>query len=150
MKTIPFPKRRCTGVLLGLLLLCSLAAGCGKPKGSVSGKVTFKGKPLTAGFVIFTPEKGPAVNASINSEGKYKAENVPVGTAKISVRTDAVTDSESFKMVKNPKDPKEMRKLKPQSTGPKIPWNSKYNDPEQSGLTYTVQEGPQEHDIDLK
>jgi len=136
-------------VLLVLLLMCSLAAGCAKPKGSISGKVTYQGKPLTTGFVTFTPEKGPAVNSPIYGEGKYRVESVPVGAAKISVTAVSATSTETLRKVSNPKDPKEMMKaLKPESTGTKIP--STYNDPDKSGLTYTVQQGPQEHDIQLQ
>jgi len=149
MKKTLSPRRRYGGVLLVLLLFCSLAAGCAKPKGSISGKVTYQGKPLTTGFVTFTPEKGPAVTSPIDGEGNYRVEKVPVGAAKISVTAVSGTNTESLRKVSNPKDPKEMMKaLKPESTGLKIPLT--YNDPDQSGLTYTVQQGPQEHDIQLK
>src|SRR6516165_7184488 len=120
MKTLS-PRTRCGSVLLVSLLICSLAAGCGKPKGSVSGKVTYQGKPLTAGMVTFSPEKGAAVNSPIDGEGNYRVENVPVGTAKISVRSESAISSESMRNVVNPKSPWEMRKaLKPSSTGTKI------------------------------
>jgi hypothetical protein len=148
MKKPLSPRRRYGGALLVLLLICSLAAGCGKPKGSVSGKVTYQGKPLTAGFVLFTPEKGSVVDARIDNEGNYRAENIPVGTAKISVRADAGVNTEALRNMSNPRDPSEMAKaMIPQSRAPDL---GNYKDPEKSGLTYDVKKGPQEHDIELK
>jgi hypothetical protein len=148
MKKTLSPGRRHAGALLILLLIIPLAAGCGRPKGTVSGKVTYQGKPLKTGFVTFTPDKGPAVNSAIDSEGNYKVENVPVGTARISVREEANASSETLSKVQNPRDPQEMMKAMRQTAVSTIP--RKYNTPEESELTYTVQQGPQEHDIDLK
>jgi hypothetical protein len=148
MKKPPSPRRRYGGALLVLLLICTLAAGCGKPRGIVSGKVTYQGKPLTAGSVLFTPEKGSVVDARIDGEGNYRAENVPVGTAKISVRADAGVNTEALRNMSNPRDPAEMAKaMMPQSRGPNL---GNYGDPEKSGLTYDVKKGSQEYDIQLK
>ena len=49
----------CRALLAGVLpvLCCCLAVGCGGEKTyRVSGKVTFKGKPLPAGRIIFVPD----------------------------------------------------------------------------------------------
>jgi len=49
-----------SAVLSGVLfaLLCGLVAGCGDEKTyRVSGKVTFKGQPIPAGMIYFTPDK---------------------------------------------------------------------------------------------
>jgi hypothetical protein len=95
--------RRYVGVLFVLFLTALLSEGCGKPKGSVSGQVTYNGKPLKTGFVTFVPEKGPAVDSPIDGEGNYHVKNVPVGTAKIGVRSEAAANSEAMGQVKNPK-----------------------------------------------
>lgn len=149
MKTLS-PRRRRTGAFLVLFLFCLLAASCGKPRGAVSGVVNYQGKPLKSGTVSFIPEQGSAIDSLIDSEGNYRVENVPVGNAKITVREGGTTDSGSLKAVKSPRSPEEMRKammprLAKDSKFPKV-----YGDPETSGQTYTVQPGPQKHDIDLK
>lgn len=144
-------RRQCGGLLLVVFLTCALSAGCGKPKGTVFGKVTYLGKPLTTGFVTFTPEKGAAVHSRIDSEGKYRVENVPVGPVKISIRPEGAPSEESQNQAPpKPRSPAEMKKfLMPEpSKGPMIP--PKYKDPNNSGLTYTVEQGPQEHDIPLQ
>jgi hypothetical protein len=139
--------RRYGGVLLALVPLCFLAAGCGRPKGIVSGKITFQGKALTSGYVTFTPDKGPAVNGNIDGDGNYRVQNVPVGPAKITVSGETGASSETIRNV-NPRDPKAMMEgLKPKNSF-NLP--KKYQNPEESGLTCEVKQGTQEHNLDLK
>ena len=42
--------------LLPALLACGAALGCGSEGARVSGKVTFKGQPVPAGKIYFTPD----------------------------------------------------------------------------------------------
>ena len=54
--------QRPAGRTFGLMLALVLTAGCGKaqPKLSqLSGKVTFKGQPVPAGYINFQAEAGP-------------------------------------------------------------------------------------------
>lgn len=141
-------RRHYGGVLLAVFLICLLAAGCGKPKGSVSGRVTYKDKPLTAGYVTFTPENSHAVSGTIDSQGNYRVENIPVGMAKITVRADPGTSMDAFAKVNNPKDPKSMMSALMPKNIVKLP--DQYNNPEKSGLTCEVKKGSQEHNIELK
>jgi hypothetical protein len=66
--------KRCI-CLATLLLAVSLLAGCQK-KGQlevalVTGLVTFDGKPLGQGTVIFTPTKGRGARGEISSDGSF-------------------------------------------------------------------------------
>jgi hypothetical protein len=136
-----------------------LTAGCGG-KGTVAGTVKYKGTPIPSGTIMFTPESGVGlINAPI-TDGKYAADNVPTGTAKVTV-TSMYTPRNSNPMM-GPKGkgkmtppadaPPEARKAFEKKTeykkGLKIP--DKYADPEQSGLTYTVQSGMQTKDFNLE
>src|SRR5438552_4144630 len=61
------------GRALGLFIVLALAAGCGSSeiqKSPISGKVTFKGKPVPAGYVSFQPDKGEVIVLQIN-DGVY-------------------------------------------------------------------------------
>jgi hypothetical protein len=139
----------------GLLLL---TVGCGS-KGTITGTVSFKGTPITAGTIVFAPDSGePSVNAPI-SDGKYSADKVPIGPAKVTVSsTYSVGSSPMQQMMKKsgekmPEDlPEGARKLMEGAAqakkGIRIPGD--YADPSKSGLTYTVKSGKQTHDIDLK
>jgi hypothetical protein len=53
------------------LLLCGCGRGNRLETTTVTGTVTLDGKPLTSGMVIFTPERGRAATATIQSDGTY-------------------------------------------------------------------------------
>jgi hypothetical protein len=67
-----------TRVLLAacLCLPLWLDAGCarktGLPTAPVVGKVTYRGKPVPTGTVMFTPEDGPAATGNIAPDGSYR------------------------------------------------------------------------------
>lgn len=58
-------------------LVAGLIAGCGpaapvRKLADVSGKVSYQGKPLTMGSVLFQPKSGPLAEGLIQSDGTYK------------------------------------------------------------------------------
>lgn len=92
MRSKPFaggPARRkiLGGVLCLLAMFCVTGAGCGPgvdpgpERFDLSGKVTFKGSPLPAGKITFTPNgiKGPAGFATIEN-GQYDTSSTGKGT----------------------------------------------------------------------
>ncbi|HEY7426348.1 MAG TPA: carboxypeptidase-like regulatory domain-containing protein [Gemmataceae bacterium] len=150
---------RCRIGLVVPVILLSLGCG-GGPKGDISGKVTYLGKPLPGGAVTFFGAENRVVGSSaISPEGNYSIAKVPAGPVKITVTVVDVPaqlskDKSNFSG-KAPPPPEgadpNAPKWKPQQHSPNpvgIP--AKYKMPDQSGLTYTVQPGPQEHPIDLK
>jgi hypothetical protein len=57
-------------LLAGLVVFAS--SGCGGPRiATVSGKVTYDGKPLSQGTIMFYPEVGRAAVGQIGSDGSY-------------------------------------------------------------------------------
>ncbi|MCI0701377.1 MAG: carboxypeptidase-like regulatory domain-containing protein [Planctomycetia bacterium] len=76
--------------LSAALLLAGVVgfAGCARPVGDVSGKVTYNGKPLKGGSVTFISDEGRhSVSASINEDGTYKVPTLTGGTYKVCVDT---------------------------------------------------------------
>jgi hypothetical protein len=71
-----------TLVCVSVALFSLVAQGCGKSSGGVvvSGKVTYSGRPVQAGYVTFVPAdgKGPSVGGPIQN-GEYKIAAVPPG-----------------------------------------------------------------------
>jgi hypothetical protein len=61
--------------------LSAALAGCWGPAvGQVSGKVTFKGRPVTEGKINFiNPETGFAAEAELGSDGGYVIKNIEGG-----------------------------------------------------------------------
>jgi hypothetical protein len=66
-------------------------AGCARPVGSVSGKVTFQGKRLKGGYVTFVSTEGqPSKPAEIGIDGIYTIPSITAGSYKICVETDSL------------------------------------------------------------
>ena len=127
------------------LTLAALLAGCGEqgPKTHpVSGKVSYQGKPLPFGAIMFVPAEGSAASARIESDGTYKVDLTP-GPHKVSVI--AIPPRQGRP------DPTKEGGL--DTTGfpepqPLVP--PKYNQPESSGVQIDVKPtGENTIDIDL-
>jgi hypothetical protein len=150
------------GLCLGL---CLTAAGCGGTA-SVSGKVYYKGKPLTGGVVLFVSDNHKGTYRSdIAEDGSYRIDKVPTGPVKIAVDTSMAQAPAARQKgppggagkMQPPKDTVLPESAKggmydpghkaPERTAVKIP--DHYANPEASNLTYTVTSGSQEHNIQL-
>src|ERR1700720_3799155 len=79
--------------LLVLPLFLGLALGCGTPRGnapsSVSGKITYKGAPVTAGNGIFYPKEGGAITMAIGPDGTYSGTDLPLGEGDVTIETES-------------------------------------------------------------
>jgi hypothetical protein len=150
------------------LIVCLLlgTAGCAS-KGTISGKVLYRGKPLPGGTVIFLPAVGTgAFSSPIQEDGSYSLTQVPPGEVKITVETESENPAPhktSEDTTKARKYIESMRKKMEEEmpgegrTPPRLPSKAryvpipaKYKDPEKSGMTYTVTGGKQTLDIVLK
>jgi hypothetical protein len=61
--------------VLPIVALATIYTGCGSsktPTAEVSGKVTYQGKPLAAGAVLFQPASGPAAKGEISPDGSFR------------------------------------------------------------------------------
>ena len=123
------------------LLLCILTCmycliGCrgNAPTGSVSGTVTYNGKPVSSGLVLFVNMKtGIGASAELDTTGAYKVPSLWTGEYQVNLQT--LTPS-----------PAEMA----EGMQPKIPnVPDKYLDLQTSGLTATVTEGKNSIDFTL-
>jgi len=116
-------------------------AGCGKSGGvTVSGRVTYSGEPVQAGYVTFAPAdgKGPSVGGPI-ANGQYQVLHVPPGEKIVSVTGGGE--------IQFPKTSEEMEELTAKgqqlAVPPQIPANAKGNNQK-----VTVTSGPKQT-IDL-
>jgi hypothetical protein len=132
--------------------VCLVLVGCGRPAASVSGTVTFDGKPLPGGTVLFHRSDGRVEHALISTEGKYSMEDAPLGKVRITVRAHGAVPPALPNSAVNPPTPP--RELDPRPEDRRdsgyVPIPPRYLDPEKSGLTYTVSAGGQTHDIKLQ
>jgi hypothetical protein len=141
-------------VSLALLVLgCSASAGR-PPLGKVSGKVTYNGKPVTGGSVMFTPAAGSGSDTAriatgqIEADGSYTLTTFDTG--------DGAVLGQHIVTVESRGDPEAMKKLNLQPGGiiayklPKAAIPEKYLKTDRSPLKQTVEAGNNKIDLDLK
>jgi hypothetical protein len=79
--------------LLPLFVLFLVMMGCGKPgnapPATVTGKVTYKGAPLTGGNMAFYPTSGEPKFASLDSAGTYEV-GLPTGEVVVTIETESL------------------------------------------------------------
>jgi len=146
------------GRFLVLPLLLVLVFGCGtkvnpNAPATVSGKVTYKGAPVTAGTVDFHPagSKG-TISGPIKSDGMYTARDLPTGEMVVTVNTEMANPNRKTPSYGGGKGKSPIAAPPgPPPTGGgeyvKIP--AKYANPKTSGLTVTLNAGQNTKDIDL-
>jgi len=143
------------GALALFVVFGLVGCGGGGGKGTVSGKVTYKGTPLKGGRVAFLTSNKQNAVAEIGEDGSYTAINVAPGPAKISVSTSYLKENPLGRVRNQPPKGQQAPEGYQMSSGGtdvkryvKIP--DQYESADTSGLTYDVKSGNQTHDIDLK
>ena len=162
------PTRSRAAVHLGgvavLLGLCALP-GCGEngrlPTRPVKGKVTLDGKPLANAEIWLVPTTEEVKNARITI--RPYAKSAPDGTFTVSsylvddgapagdyavmvVAAGGQADTEEDRQTDTPSQKKTERGKNKRLS----PFPGKYKSPATSGLSFTVQNGPNELNLDLK
>lgn len=134
-------------------LSAAFACGCGGPAqppgGTVSGTITYRGKPIMTGcFVTFVSDAGRAGSGTTDDSGKYTLQtpegpNLPEGKYAVSVKPPG----------QPPQDPDEATRAAASGIVPKDPFPNfpkKYLNTETSGLSFEVKAGAQVFDFELK
>jgi hypothetical protein len=125
-----------------------LVAGCARPRASVSGKVTYKGKPVTSGNVVIIGQDGKASPpGAIGTDGSYVIDGAPVGHVKAAVDNPPPPEPPP-NAPKTPNDP-EVQQDK-QLAARYVATPPQYRDPKKSGLEHDLQSGSNTWNIELK
>ena len=155
----PFPL-----VLVGCALGLSLAllAGChSKDKNlSLSGKVTYKGEPVTGGTLTLTPTDGktPPTKIPIGGDGTYTIVPPTLGKLKVAIETESIRGTKSsgpaYTFVpKGPNGEDMSDKLPKRDPSQQLAYKripNKYAAAETSDLTVDIHAGKNEQNFDLK
>jgi len=151
--------------LSSLVLLLVAGFGCsGKKSVEISGKVTYKGAPVTGGQITFEPASGSgtAGKGSIDAKGNYKVSGAPVGDVKVVVDTENVkgmpgmpppTDASMAGKEKFKDKEKDKGAERPDFSGmmPKyVAIPPKYRSKATTTLTYTVKGSAKDVNFDLQ
>jgi hypothetical protein len=146
-----------TNRYLNLLCLASLllAAGCGHGKmGTVTGTVSYKGKPLATGAIVFDmagarSAQGKIVDGRITEVTTYApGDGVALGKARIAIF--ATEPAKAVPARPEPKTPAEVAAHSPKMTGGASLIPAKYNSPATSGLTRDIVAGENVLTLDLE
>src|SRR5262249_35760 len=132
-----------------LLVLFVLAfSGCSRPKGTVTGKVSYNGEAVPSGTVAFYGKDDEVSSAPIGPDGTYEATKVPLGEVKVTVTTPPPPDPSAAERLK--KNPMVIERGITIKQGKVVSVPRKYNLPGTSGISLTVTQGSQPFDITLK
>ena len=134
-----------------LVIVITGTCGCSKSRGTVTGKVTYEGKPVVFGSVILVGDNDEPVVGIIQQDGTYTAQGVPYGTVKVGVKSPQPPDRELLKeklgdRFKDKKPPE--RPSIDASKWVEIP--AEYGDHEKSKLTAAINQKDVTFDIPLK
>jgi hypothetical protein len=138
---------------LACALVAALSLGCGAGKGSIEGKVTYRGKPLPVGTVSVFADGNQVLSGKVESDGSYRVLGVPAGPATLTVATPPPPPPAFVPAVKPPpiQDPNFPREMLPNPPVKTVPIPKRYADPKESSLGVTVERDKvTSFDIDLK
>jgi hypothetical protein len=155
---------------IGLRIRCSLMlvlltlAGCGSGTGEVTGRVTFRGKPVVSGSVVMMGADNKLVSCPLDAEGCYAMNGVPLGTVQVAVVSPNPVPRRRFPRNLLKRREKEIKLLEekknakdsPAPAAPKVdsskwfPLPKQYELADTSGITTTIHGGDNTFDIELK
>jgi len=129
--------------------------GCGGGS-TLSGKVTYQGRPVVSGSVIVLNADGTAHSGVIHHDGSYAVEGVGRGPVRIGVLSPDPARAKSILKKEEPPPPADKPgaakaghpKTRP-GTGGWVPLPHALGDPEKSGVTCDVNASHVEFDITL-
>jgi hypothetical protein len=139
-------------LFLVLPLLLALGVGCvnnTNVPSKVSGKVSYKGQPVTAGNISFYPKEGGVYSISINGDGTYAQAGLPAGDMEVAIETESANPNKPAapqyggKMGAGAASPmpRDIATGSTPAAGPYVKIPAKYGKRETSGLKVTLSKG---------
>lgn len=136
--------RRIVVVSIGLMLL----AGCGSKnaKGSLSGKLTYKGQPVNGAKMTLFPGQFPI---PVTQDGEFRTSDVPPGDYKVVVEGTPGSEGPPTKDMSPAKLAEAREKLAGQKTPATIKFPDKYTKEATTTLKLTVGAGAQVQNLEM-
>lgn len=144
-------------LILPLVLLPGL--GCGKKNpdraAQVSGSVTYKGNPVTAGTVNFHTSEGVAISCNITPDGTYLGTQLPIGELTVTIETESANKNRKVpaygagRAGGGPATSPRPDSAPPVQEGAYVKIPDKYGKKASSGLKVTLEPGKQTHNFEL-
>lgn len=137
----------------GLLLIITGLFFLGRPTGNVTGKVTFRGKPVYTGSVIIVGKDGVAAAGPIETDGTYVVQKAPIGDVTVGVVSKDPVYLHKISVMRSSRTPVSASALATPSNLDRRKWfpiPKEYEEPVRSGLSFSVKKGDNQYDIELK
>ena len=120
----------------GLLTACVVGCSNGGKKVTIAGTVTYKGEPLRSGILRVVSTGGEFATAPIRPDGTFTLTDVVPGEVQVGIMPEPQPSSSSDG--------------KGRSAPRQVPIPAKYQDPQKSGLNYTITDTSQPLAIELR
>jgi hypothetical protein len=137
------------GVLLMVVGLFFLS----RPTCNVTGKVTFRGKPVYTGSVIIVGKDGVAAAGPIETDGTYVVQKAPVGEVTVGVVSKDPVYLHRISQLRSSRTPIPASALSTPTGLDRKKWfpiPKEYEEPVRSGLSLSIKKGDNQYDIELK
>jgi hypothetical protein len=141
-------------MLSGTVVFCTVFPGCGSSRpetAPVSGRVTYRGRPVPCGRIAFQPEKGRLAMGAIDPEGQYTLMTFKSGDGALlgqhRVTIEATRQSGDAPTPKSRKEEFRMGPVSPPATERLVP--EKYSHLSTTPLKATVKRGSNTLNFDL-
>lgn len=138
--------------LLAVGMIISLGCGQGKPTtAQVCGRVTFQGKPVPEGKIIFMPDNGRPAIGEIGPDGRYELKTFAAGDGAAFGKHRVVIEARRVSGGAKPKTLEEEFHGGGAAANFSVEWlvPEKYSNSDTSNLTAEVKAGPNVIDFDL-
>ncbi len=133
-------------LLFAACLVSCLGCGPNRPATApVHGRVTYNGRPVVAGTIVFQPTHGRPAMGEIQPDGSYKLTTFDAGDGALLGKHTVTIDAR-----RNPKPPP-MEGTEAAGPPPKVEWlvPQEYSNPNSSPLTAEVKSGKNTIDFNL-
>jgi len=130
--------------------LLVVVLGCDSPTAVVTGAVTYQGKPVTSGVVVFVDDGGRAtLPANVRTDGTFEIKTAPVGRARVSFDNLAPPPLPKARPGSPLAEDPEFKQMA-ETVGNYTATPPKYKDPAASGIVFELKPGRNECMIELK
>lgn len=136
----------------GLLVIVLAFFFSGPKRATVSGRITFQGKPVIWGSVVLVGPDGRCAAGRIEQDGTYRVENASTGAVTVGVisRDPLVQNwATNLKSTRNRPTAKLFSAKPPVDRNRWFPLPAHFEEPASSGVTLSIKGGTNETDITL-
>lgn len=135
----------------GLAVIILTAIFSGQGKATVTGRVSFQGKPVIWGSVVVFGKDGRSSSGRIEADGTYRVENAATGAVSVAVvsRDPLVQNWASNLKTTRARPTSKAFSASPVDRKLWFPLPTHFEDPQSSGVTLLLKSGDNEKDLNL-